>query len=173
MKLIESKTLGSDTASLSFTSIPDTFDDLVILFSFRSNRATFLDIVQATFNGDTSGRSYRTLEGTGSAVSSFTASAIMAGAATGASATSNTFSNCQFYIPNYKSSNAKSASTDAVSENNATSAIQYITASLWTGTAAITSIELTPATGTLLIAGSSATLYGITKGSDGIVTTSP
>jgi hypothetical protein len=172
MKLIESKTLGSDTASLSFTSIPQTYDDLVLVFSFRSNRASFLDIILATFNGDSSGRSYRTLEGTGSGVSSFTSSAIMAGAATGVSATSNTFSNCQFYIPNYRSSNAKSASTDAVSENNSSSAIQYITASLWTGTAAITSIELSPATGTLLIAGSSASLYGITKGSDGIVTTS-
>lgn len=172
MKLIESKTLGSDQASIEFTSIPQTFDDLVILFSFRSNRATFLDIVLAQFNGSSANLSYRTLEGTGSGVSSFTSTEFMAGAATGTSATSNTFGNSSVYIPNYRSSAAKSGSTDAVSENNATSAIQYITASLWNNTAAITSILLKPATGTLLLTGSSASLYGITKGTDGIVTTS-
>jgi len=92
MKLIESKTLGSDTASLEFTSIPQTYDDLVILFSFRSNRATFLDIILAQFNGSSANLSYRTLEGTGSAVSSYTSTEFMAGASTGTSATSNTFS---------------------------------------------------------------------------------
>jgi hypothetical protein len=172
MTLIETKTLGSDTASLEFTSIPQTYDDLIVMFSFRSNRATFLDIILAQFNGSTSNLSYRTLEGTGSGVSSYTSTEFMAGASTGTSATSNTFGNSQLYLPNYTSSNAKSGSTDAVSENNATSAVQYITASLWNNTAAITSILLKPATGTLLLTGSSASLYGIKKGSSGGVVVS-
>ena len=172
MILIESKTLASDTAALSFTSIPATFDDLVVLFSFRTNRGASVDSVKAQFNSNGSGYSLRWLEGSGSAASSTSASYFFAGVATGTSNTSNTFGNAELYLPNYISANQKSGSSTSVNENNATSAFQYLAASLWTGTAAITSIELTPVVGSLILTGSTASLYGIKKGSDGIVTTS-
>jgi hypothetical protein len=35
MKLIESKTLGTAASSIEFTSIPQTFTDLVVLVSSR------------------------------------------------------------------------------------------------------------------------------------------
>jgi len=75
------------------------------------------------------------------------------------------------YIPNYTSSNAKSASIDGVSENNATASYQTIDAFLWNDTSAITSITLTLSGGNFAQY-SSASLYGVTAGNDGITTVS-
>jgi hypothetical protein len=63
-------------------------------------------------------------------------------------------------------------SIDAIRENNATDARQAIFAALWSDTAAITSITIVPSS-TNFDVGSTFSLYKITKGSDGIVTTSP
>jgi len=70
------------------------------------------------------------------------------------------FSNGSLYIPNYTSSNYKSASSDDVTENNATTAFQYLEAWLWSNTAAITSLTLQPNLGSFPQY-SSASLYGI------------
>jgi hypothetical protein len=173
MKLIESKTLGADAASIEFTSIPQDGTDLVILFSGRDS----VDSVEfrLRFNGDT-GSNYTTrrLFGSGSAAASDSSSTTyfsFYGVAASAY-TSNTFGNSSIYIPNYTGSTNKSISADTVTENNATGSYQMITAGLWNSTAAITSLLLLPPSGDL-VAGSIASLYKITKGSDGIVTTSP
>jgi hypothetical protein len=175
MKLIESKTLATATASIEFTSIPQTFTDLVMVISARSSRATEIrDEVQIQFNGDTSSNySTRTLRGSGSAAISNTGgtTALTRLDVPASGATSNTFGNQSVYIPNYTSAVAKSASTDSVMENNATESYQYIIAGLWNNTAAITSILLKPEVGQFTT-GSMVSLYGILKGSDGIVTTS-
>ena len=77
--------------------------------------------------------------------------------------TPNTFSNGEMYVPNYAGSTQKSASLDSVAENNASTAYMAMQAGLWTGTAAITSIALTPDTSTSpsFSQYSTATLYGI------------
>jgi hypothetical protein len=57
--------------------------------------------------------------------------------------TANTFANVEVYIPNYTSTNQKSVSADAVSEQNATTAYMALTAQLWSNlTTAITSISV-------------------------------
>ena len=172
MKLIETKTLTVAAASIEFTSIPQTFTDLVLLSSARTDRAeNFGDVITIRPNGSTSGISGRRLYGTGSTSVSNTTSFIPAAMASTTNQTSNTFGNSICYIPNYTSANQKSFSLDGVSENNAVSAIQIISAGLWTGTSAITSFILIAEFGALQI-GSVFSLYGVTKGSDGIVTVS-
>ena len=84
----------------------------------------------------------------------------------GANATSNTFGNTSVYIPNYAGSTNKSVSSDAVTENNATTASQQILASIWNNTSAITSIFVSD-TGSNLVQNSTASLYGILRGSGG------
>ena len=84
--------------------------------------------------------------------------------------TANTFGNSVIYIANYAGSTYKSFSKDSITENNATAADQGVGAGLWSNTAAITSLSLTVTSN--MVAGSTFSLYGITKGSDGIVTTS-
>jgi hypothetical protein len=165
MKLIESKTLGTAAASIEFTSIPQDGTDLVVLASLR--HATTAADLYLTFNtGGTYSVKY--LLGNGATASSGAQSNNQVGIAT---TIATTFSNTGIYVPNYTSSSAKSFSSDDVTENNATTAYQGIWAGLWTGTDAITTLKLSPSTGNLA-ADSTISLYKITKGSDGIVTTS-
>jgi len=173
MTLIESKTLATAAASIEFTSIPQTFTDLVIFSSLRSDRASVVEIVKLEFNNSTTGYSYQELVGDGSSPASSNGSYTRFALIPGTSNTANTFSNDLNYIPNYTGSTTKSFSTDSVSENNATTAYANIAANLWTGTSAITSFKLINFFGTNFIAGSTVSLYGVLKGSDGIVTTSP
>jgi hypothetical protein len=172
MKLIETKTLGTAAASIEFTSIPQTFTDLVLLCYLRSDGTN--KTVAVYFNNDTTAANYsiRRLDGNGSSVTSEAyANAFLAYSA-GSNDTSNTFSNVSLYIANYAGSTSKSLSGDAVWENNATNAGLIITAGLYSPTTAITSVKVDPQVDTNLVAGSTISLYGITKGSDGIVTTS-
>jgi hypothetical protein len=169
MKLIESKTLATAAASIEFTSIPQTFTDVMVLASLRNTGA--FGLFTLSFNGSTTGFTMRGLFGNGSSAGSFTTPANYGGEVVDSTQTSNTFANNSFYIPNYTGATNKSYSIDGVQENNATQSNQVIGAGLWSNTAAITSITLTGNGGTFAI-GSIVSLYGITKGSDGIVTTS-
>jgi hypothetical protein len=163
--LIEAKTLGSSTASITFSSIPATFTDLLISFSTRSTSSAEspFNNQKLRFNGDTgSNYSARLLFGNGSAAASGANStdSILFNYGNAGNTTANTFSNGQIYIPNYLSSNQKSVSIDCVVENNATGALVNFTAGLYTGTAAITSASLDDANGSF-VQYSTFYLYGI------------
>jgi hypothetical protein len=173
VKLIETKTLTVAAASIEFTSIPQTFTDLIVFSSLRSSRASTVEIVKLEFNTVTTGYTYRELVADGSTVATSNGSYTRFALIPGTSNTANTFSNDINYIPNYTSSAAKTFSTDSVNENNATgqfSAYLNIVANAWTGTGAITSFKLSNFFSSNFIAGSTVSLYGITSGSDGIVT---
>ena len=174
MKLIESKTLTTAQSAIEFTSIPSTFTDLVVLVSARTDTSAGAAEMVMRFNGSTSGYSDRFLAGNGSSASSgsngYGTDEIYIGAS---NTPAGTFNNISIYIPNYTSSNNKSVSIDSVSEANQTLAFQIIFAGLWSNSAAINSIRLAPTTASLLVADTMVSLYGILKGSDGIVTTSP
>jgi hypothetical protein len=172
MTLIESKTLGTAAASIEFTSIPQDGTDLVVLISGRSTNAARDDLTRISLNGSSSNFTSRFLYGDGTSPLS-TTETNYANQVSGATSTANTFGNGSIYIPNYTSTNAKSYSADSVSENNATFAIQSLIAGLWNPSpnVAITSLSIAAGNGNL-VAGSTISLYKITKGSDGIVTTS-
>jgi len=155
---IATVTVGSGgAANISFTSIAASWTDLLIKISGRSDANNVgIDIA---LNGVTTNQSYLRLRGDGSAVSSTTLTAlrVINGYST---ATANTFGNTEVYIPNYAGSTNKSLSADGVNENNATEAYADLGAGLWSNTAAITSITLTPNSGNF-VQYSTATLYGI------------
>ena len=155
---IATVTVGSGgAANIQFTSIAASWTDLLIKISGRSDANNVgIDIA---LNGVTTNQSYRRLRGDGSAASSTTLTAlrVINGYST---ATANTFGNTEVYIPNYAGSTNKSLSADGVNENNATEAYADLGAGLWSNTAAITSITLTPNLGNFAQY-STATLYGI------------
>ena len=160
---IASVTVGSGGASsIDFTSIPSTYTDLVVLSSLRTTRNTGdAASISITFNGSTSSRTSRILYGNGSSVYSYTDTILEGGFADqNTGNTANTFSNHQYYIPNYAGSNNKSLSIDSAHENNATNAYALLNAALWSNSAAITSIKLEN-TGFNFVQYSTATLYGI------------
>ena len=158
---IASVTVGSGgAASMSFSSIPSTYTDLCLKISARGTQSAAYATYTLSFNGSTSNRSMRQLYGSGSSVTSSTEPSNIGTDAVGANATANTFSNTEIYIPNYAGSTNKSLSIDGVTENNATEAYTELYAALWSNTAAINSVTLTPLSGTFAQY-STATLYGI------------
>lgn len=165
--LIASVTVGSGGASsIDFTSIPGTYTDLCLKVSARNTRtdASF-GYLYLTLNGSTSNFAGRFLWGNASSAASYSGTNNEINEAQDTDyQTANTFGNTEIYIPNYASANYKSISADGVNENNsaaADSAITYLTASLWSNTAAITSISLTTQATKSFKQYSSATLYGI------------
>jgi hypothetical protein len=162
--LIESNTLSTSTAAITFSNIPATYTDLLIKISARMTTASTGEYIQVSFNGLTSNLNSRLLLGYSTAASSYDeASIIPAGLFPGSTTTASTFGNGDVYIPNYAGSTYKSVCADAVSENNSgttNSAYAQLTSGLWSSTAAINSITLTAKTGSM-VQHSTFYLYGI------------
>ena len=163
MQLVSTVTLASPASSISFTGIPQTATDLLLVISLRNDTSNTGSFV-ITFNNNSSNLSARTLFGNGSSVSSLSRTDLLVlGGTNDPSHTANTFSNQSVYIPNYSGATAKSVSIDSVRENNATLGTQNIIAGLWNDTAAITSIQIANFSVANFVVGSTASLYTITK----------
>jgi hypothetical protein len=167
-ELIASSTVGSGGASsIDFTSIPNTYTDLVVKLSTRQNGNADGYQLGIRFNGSTSGYSRRLIYGDGLFANSGSGSSETFARVTFAQSstfTANTFNNFEIYIPNYASSNNKSFSTDGVNENNTTAVLSAgLYAGLWSNTAAITSLTVSEysGSGTNFVQYSTAYLYGV------------
>lgn len=167
---IATVTVGSGgAANIEFTSIPQTYTDLLIKCSLRQSGYTGVtwDWLKIRLNGSSATNySGRDLEGAGTSgvySNTFTSqnALVKLGLANSTTSSSNTFSSNDIYIPNYAGSYNKSAAGDGVHEDNANVAICVMGAGLWSDTSAITSISLFPENGTAWVQHSSATLYGI------------
>jgi hypothetical protein len=159
--LISSNVLSSSAASVTFSSIPSTYTDLVVKASTR-NSSGGTCVIATTFNGQSSGYSVTRLRGDGTSASSGRTSSAtyLYFSLTDSTFTSNTFSNWEMYLPNYLSSTSKAVSNFSVSENNATASYIDTNAGLSNITSAVTSVTLT-ASGDTFVSGSSFYLYGI------------
>jgi hypothetical protein len=141
---LQTVTVGSGGASsITFSSIPQGYTDLVIKISVRDSGSGPYQL-SGRFNGD-SGINYSNtlLQANGNSASSGNSAngnAVLFGLSGGSSETSNVFAINEIYIPNYTGSNYKSFVSDAVTENNGSVSYQYLTAGLWRSTSAITSI---------------------------------
>ena len=159
-ELISAYTASGSVSSIDFTSIPSTYTDLVLEYSLRDTSASW--VAYFTFNGSGTSYSSKTLGGSGSSVYSNSGGSTkieLMSVVTGA--TANTFSNGSLYIPNYAGSSNKSISLDGVTETNSSTAYMQLTAGLWSNTAAITSISITPAASYSFLQYSTAYLYGV------------
>lgn len=167
--LITSNVLGSAATTVTFSSIPQTYTDLVLMASIRTSRSNYLDEIMLQFNGDTT-TNYSATVATGNAgagaasqVSNNTSTRFIS--VDSSTATSNTFSNTEIYIPNYTETANKQISASTVVENNdANNYMVRAVANLYRGSSAITSITcqsyFDPGVLTFLT-GSSFYLYGI------------
>ena len=161
--IISKSILGSSATSVDFTSIPSTYTDLKVVMSYRSDQSATNDAGYCYFNGSSSGYSNVFLYGYGSGYGSVgsNTTGIYLCPLNAATSSANTFSNTEFYIPNYTSSNNKSVSVDGIQEDNNGTAFIALNAGLWSNTAAINRITIYPATGPNFVSGSSFYLYGI------------
>jgi hypothetical protein len=166
---ISTVTVGSGgSSSINFVGLSQSYNDLLIKINTRGTYGG----VCVRFNGD-SGANYTwraLLQVSGSPLSESQAtygapynSFIYVRASTSEGQTASAFGTADIYIPNYNSSNYKSASADSNPEANATLVnTTVITAGLWSNTAPINSVVLTSDSGTFSQY-TTATLYGIRK----------
>ena len=164
--LLERIELNATTSSVTFSNIPQSgYTDLKIVSSYRTNRSQIYDQLRLTFNGSsTAVYSFKGITGDGAGTSSESSSSVASikvAPGGGNSATANTFTNDEIYIPNYLSSNNKSLSSEGVGENNATTAYVTMFAGLWANTAAINSVTLTPEGAGTFLQYSTFSLYGL------------
>ena len=165
-ELISAYTASTSVSSISFTSIPSTYTDLVLKLSARQSTAAIANDVTVQFNATASGNSNRYIYGdsasAGSGNAGYTPSLNYISIGVGNNATANTFGNVEVYLPNYASSNYKSFSADSVGESNGTSSVfQLMVAGLWSSTSAINQITITAASSANFLQYSTAYLYGV------------
>ena len=155
---IATTTLGSAVASYTFTSIPSTYTDLVLISSMQTSIAN--DAARLEFNGDTaSNYSFTQLYGNGSTATSNRATSQTAGRFANDCPNSTYFGTYVTQIQNY--SNATTFKT-MISRGNAANQSLQTFVTLWRKTPeAITSMKIAPESGGTLLTGSTFTLYGI------------
>jgi hypothetical protein len=159
---IQTYTLSSTSASITFTNIPQSYTDLILKISGRTTTPTSVgESIFISFNGSTSDFSTRVFYGTGSTSGTFTSEARFAGTNNSGGSTTSTFSTTDIYISNYTSSNQKTYGLESVVENNATEGYNYFGSSRWANTSAVTSITLTPNSANAFAINTTATLYGL------------
>lgn len=170
-QLISANTLSSNTSTVTFSSIPQTFTDLVLKLSVRSTEGSFTnDALRMRFNGSSSSVYNETFirgDGSGTAVANTTinnTSELVALVNTEASGQS-TFSNVDIYIPNYTDTGFSQQSGAMTAMENTTTAA-YITtlAGRYSPGTAISSITFAfYGTSSNFLSQSSFYLYGISN----------
>ena len=155
--LIEAKTLTSSSATVDFTNIPQTYTDLLVKVSAKSNRTSFSDMI-IRFNSDsTTYYNRRMYADTGNVNHDTSEHTNYAGTNTG----SYQFCNAEYYIPDYTSARNKSWVVRTVSAmNHANNAFTTLASGSWDGATAITSLQITDIV-TTMQADSTFYLYGI------------
>ena len=158
--------LSTSQSTVTFSGIVNSYTDLILLISCRSNLASIADNLSIRLNGSTSTvNSWTNIQVQASTVYSnrnqnFNRN-YLTEAFSAANATANTFGSIEIYLPNYAGSNNKVFSTTGVVEDNATGTYMGLTASLWRDNTAVSSITLFPESGPNFVSGSRFDLYGI------------
>jgi len=154
--------LTGNQVTITFSSIPSTYTDLILLCSSRWDGAGYSGS-DYRVNGSTTTDSSTELyvyDGTNSGSTRYTTRS--QGAFSSGTDTSNTFGSTEIYIPNYAGSTYKVSSVTSVAENNSTTTGLYIslTANLWSATTAMSSLNIVIGSGNF-VSGSRFDLYGI------------
>jgi hypothetical protein len=169
MKLIQTQTLGSNQSTVVFSSIPSTYQNLMLFLYARTNRTgASIEVLYARFNTDTSSNtnygSLRLIATTSSAPGTDTPGYVGPGATTDTSV-SGEYGNSILMIPNYAQTNlAKLPMALNFSDSgSATTSYYWSQHAKWNNTAAINRIELFPELGAsnAIYAGSTFSLYGL------------
>lgn len=160
---IATVTLGSASSSVSFSSIPSTYQHLQLRINWGFTDTANNTWLNATFNGDSgSNYSYHAIRGNGSTLSASTSGISASKAVFGAddNGDANTWGVSITDILDYSNGNKyKTSRALAGQDRNGAGAVNYWS-SLWRNTAVISSITIVPDSSTFR-AGSKFALYGI------------
>lgn len=162
MTLVSTVSVGSGGASsIQFTNIPQTGQDLLVLFSIRSSTSTNTTVW--TINNSVNGYSYRRYRGdaASASASSLSGSEQFPMIVNATNNATGAFSNGSFYLPNYRLSQNKLVSIDCVQDDTGSNGNQTILGGIWANTSAVTSLKLEVGTG--MVQYSTASLYIISS----------
>jgi|LakMenE18May11ns_1017448.scaffolds.fasta_scaffold9602838_2 hypothetical protein len=165
-ELLESTILGSDTASVTFSSIPTTgYRHLHLRAVMRSTRAAATDSLRMRLNAD-SGTNYAShrLVGNGSTVTSAASTGDNiwdVDAFPGNTDTSGSFGLLVMDILDAFDTNKNKTIRHYAARNGSANQLVRLTSGLWVNTAAVTSISLDQNVGPNWLAGSRFSLYGV------------
>jgi hypothetical protein len=155
---IATVTVGSGgSSSVSFTSIPSTYQHLQIRYTARTNRSATSDILNITLNGSATTTGHY-IYGTGSAALAGVLNSFV-GWATANSTASNTFGTGIIDVLDYKDTNKNRVLRSLVGWDGNGDGEISLTSVLQTSTSALSSLTITP-TGSF-VQYSSFALYGI------------
>jgi hypothetical protein len=162
---------GGGAANVNFTSIPSTYRDLRVVIRGRSDEVTANNFssVRIRFNGDTAANyGYQATQGSNTTTSSFqnlSLTGIPVGYVTASGAPANVPAACECTVYDYRGTTfSKEVSARAGLRRSATAGEHHVETAYgwWTGTAAISSLDVyIPTGGGSFIAGTVISLYGI------------
>jgi hypothetical protein len=158
---------GSSTSTISFTSIPQTYTDLFCIVNGRNSYAPItVSQIIPQFNIDGTGNySYTILRANGSTTTSArsnNSNFTYGGSLSSAGAPANIFGSCYFHILNYSNTTTfKNLLCRSSADLNGSGELD-VAISTWRNTAAINAVTFGQSFGTAYVAGTTATLYGIT-----------
>jgi hypothetical protein len=162
--------LEADTASVTFSGIPATYEHLQLRINAKSDRSYQVDAIDLNFNSDTGANySLHYMRGVGSSPSAWGATGVTAGslyvALTGAPGAAR-YGTVIADILDYANTNKNTTLMDVEGQTGLTTAGVFspgvaFTSILWDSTAAVTSIAMAPRNGTNFVRGSEFTLYGL------------
>jgi len=154
---IASTTLGSATASVTFSSIAGTYTDLVLVINAGNSSGSVADTYMRLNSDSASNYSSTYMYGNGtSAASGRNSSQVWASAGYPLEAT--LISTLISHFQNYANTTTNKT---ILTRGNGTTTMVHSMVSLWRSTAAISTIYLQPSSGNFL-SGSTFNLYGIT-----------
>ena len=165
--LIASNVLASTTNTITFSSIPATFTDLLFRMSYRTNASATTESGALRLNGISTTvystvRIFQDGASMGTARDGNDNKTILLSAGNANTATASAFGNTEVYIPAYLSATNKPHSTNFSAEFDSPNTNVGQSAHLLRDTSAITSISLTANNSSNLFQiGSSFYLYGI------------
>lgn len=166
VRLISSSTLGAAAASVTFSSIPQTYSHLRVHMLVRGDRSgSNEDNVLVRFNGDTAAnydRQYTYFTTSASATATVGQTSILLGNMPASVSTADTSGVHDFLVAGYTVALHKtliSNGLDSFDNTNAASQLRWASGGKWRSTAAITSITVLAAVGNF-VAGSKFSLYG-------------
>lgn len=156
---IATTTLGSSASSISFTSIPSTYTDLVVIGVGTSSDGSNHGL---QFNNDTAFNYSTTMFG-GNGSSTFTERKTTSSGDGGRRAfvwTSNGSTNQFNFIAHVMNYSNSTTNKSIIARYNQAGSYVWTTVGLWQSTSAINRVDLIPHTGTFS-SGFTATIYGI------------
>lgn len=164
MTRIDQQKIAVDTATVTFSAIPGTYRDLVLMVRGRGTAAAVNVGVRCRFNGDTAGNyNYQRLLGadtTTGVTETYSQTSAYLGEVSAATAVAGTAGQIETVIGDYIDTTFhKTCITLGGHTASATTMVVENTYNRWASTAAITQIDLFPLTGSF-VAGSIFTLYG-------------